>query len=270
MSPSQAAGSPDERVRQVAAAYDDDAVSYRDHWAQVLRGPGEALIEALRIQDATRILDIAAGVGGLGESLRRSVPHARVIAVDRSEGMLRLAGGYHGRALMDASRLAVLSGSFDAALLCFALFHFVEPVAALAEARRVLRPAGALGVTVWGDMLEYEALRVVKQELDNQGAPELPPILAQHELMNTPAKLEELLGRAGFTDTAVWSKPLDYQAETDAFMARFALRSLRRRTAALEESKRAACLARVRERLSSMEPEGFLDRTPVIYATARG
>ena len=86
---------------------------------------------------------------------------ARVVAVDGSRAMLaaarrRLQGLAHAeRADLRAGDLETLplaDAELDAAVLSLVLHHVAEPVVALAEARRALRPGGRLLVI---DMLPH-------------------------------------------------------------------------------------------------------------------
>ncbi len=75
-----------------------------------------------------------------------------VVGVDCSFGMLARAPRAGVRlATMDAMRLGLRTGVFDVAATAFVLFHMPDPMAALSEARRVLRSRGALGLVTRAD-----------------------------------------------------------------------------------------------------------------------
>lgn len=63
--------------------------------------------------------------------------------------MIAAAPREYARVLTDASALGFADASFDAVVMAFMLFHVPEPPRALAEAHRVLRPAGRLAVGAW-------------------------------------------------------------------------------------------------------------------------
>ena len=83
---------------------------------------------------------MGAGVGALLPDLAQTFPAAFIAAGDRSSGMLRMAPVAAARIQLDAAALAVRDASIDRVLMAFMLFLLDEPVQALREARRVLRP----------------------------------------------------------------------------------------------------------------------------------
>ena len=101
--------------------------------------------------------DLGCGTGQVTASLAPFV--SRVIAVDRSADMLQVARR-RARELpnVDVRRgelesLPIQDAELDAATLLLVLHHLPDPVAALAEAGRVLRPGGRLLIC---DMLPHD------------------------------------------------------------------------------------------------------------------
>jgi SAM-dependent methyltransferase len=84
------------------------------------------------------------------------VAGGRVVGIDHSPGMLDQARAKAGQPSsdvlsfrqMDAERLEFPDGSFDVVLSLFALLHFPEPLDAIREMHRVLRPGGRIVVGV--------------------------------------------------------------------------------------------------------------------------
>ena len=111
-----------------------------------------------KLAPGDRVLDVGTGSGIVALDAAKRVGEAgRVTGVDLSEGMLALARAKAGRAAltrrvefrrMDAERLEVEDASFDAVVSLFALRHFPNPDAALAQMHRVLHPGGRLVVAV--------------------------------------------------------------------------------------------------------------------------
>jgi ubiquinone/menaquinone biosynthesis C-methylase UbiE len=95
------------------------------------------------------VLDAGCGTGWLAAGLRRAAPQVRVLGLDLSAGMLgraRAAGAWP-LVQADAQRLPLGDAGVDLVVSRGVLHHLPDVPAALAEWRRVLRPAGAVVIT---------------------------------------------------------------------------------------------------------------------------
>ena len=151
------------------------------------------------------------------------------------------------------------------------LFHLPDPTAALAEARRILRPGGYVGLPTWGIDAAVPALDVWTEELDRAGIPAAEPLLARHALMDTPQKVVRLLTDAGFTaptaEPVRWS---DQPSPEEFFRRHISIGASGRRLAGVPDGRtRAVFLERVRMRLAELAPEDFRDNSEVLAAVAQ-
>lgn len=160
LSMSRAAGIGESSQFKVADArsYDPHVASF-DHFTERFSAPlADRVVELACLTASDRVLDVGTGTGVVAlRAADRVAPRGSVTAVDLSNCMLSVAGGKNALrppeiqvrfCAMDAELLAVAAGSFDAVLSLFALMHFPNPLAALREMHRVLRPGGRLVIAV--------------------------------------------------------------------------------------------------------------------------
>ncbi len=158
-----------------------------------------------------RVLDVATGTGLVAvEAARRVGTEGSVLATDivpewepHVVSAAEQAGVTNVRfAPMAAEALDVPDSSFDVVYCQFGLMFMPDPVAALRAMRRVLRPAGRLGVAVWS-VPEKVGIFLISRIV----APALPPSPGEPPPspmgMGTPGLVEGLVGAAGFRDVAV-------------------------------------------------------------------
>ena len=257
-------------ARQLTDRYDRGAEVYRELWAPILRTAALPLARALEGDGVHRVLDVGTGVGVLLPDLELIFPGARVLGVDRYRGMLALASPRFGPAVMDARQLAFHSDSMDRVLLVFMLFHVEDPAAALREARRVLRAGGRVGTLTWAGELDSKANTIWLDCLDEFGAigPD-PASEARHATVDAPAKMEKLLGAAGFHSPRAWEDDLIGVLDEDHLVRlKTNLGSSKARFDSLTPEAATACLSEARRRMKALEPEGFVGRARVVYAVA--
>lgn len=167
------------------------ALSSRLYDTLVARGQealyDELLAEFWRAEGApsraatTELLDVGCGPGHAALRLLRAAPSARVVGLDSSVEMVRMAqsraarAGLSGRARFvtgDALSLPFPDASFDGAVSLASIKHWPDRPRGLAELHRVLRPGAAL--------LVVEADRAASDgDLDRYARrwPWLPPAL---------------------------------------------------------------------------------------------
>jgi ubiquinone/menaquinone biosynthesis C-methylase UbiE len=256
----------------LAAAYDEGAAAYAEHWAPALHRHARDLLHAVPPADTARTaVDVAAGAGTLVPALRELVgPDGRVVALDHSDGMLRQAPRWSTRVQADAAHLPLGGSTADVVVLAFVLFLLPDARAAVAEAVRVLRPDGWLLAATWGSQLGTGADAVVREELDRAGAPAFPNLPRSDELTDSPDRMASLLGAAGFHDVRTTSRPLDAAFDAGSALAmRTGCGALGWRYARLDPQGQDAVRRRAADRLASMSPDELVDRSEVLLTTAR-
>jgi ubiquinone/menaquinone biosynthesis C-methylase UbiE len=227
------------------------------------------LLSALPLARARRVLDAGCGVGTLLSEIQEAASHARVVGVDRAEGMVGLSPPDFPKAVMDVSNLAFEDGVFDAGIMAFVLFHLPAPVRGLKEMRRVLAPRGSLGVITWGRQRGYPALDEWDSELDVHGAEPIDARLARRDLVDTPEKVITLLEETGFDAMRTWTGQYVKRMTVAEFIAHRTSHGMsRRRFLSLDPGTRDLFMRRVRGRLRALNPEDFVARSEVIYAVA--
>jgi SAM-dependent methyltransferase len=216
------------------------------------------------------VADVGAGTGALLSAIRSAAPGARVVAVDASAQMLRVARARRGASaiLADALDLPLADATADAVILAYVLFHLSDPSRAVAEAARVLRPTGRVATVTWAWERGPHAHTVWDQILADAGAPPAPPRHADAGL-DLPGAVEELLRAAGFRPERIWSERLRRQWDRSSYcQLASSLGANHLRLSVLDPAARADVLARVHRELGRLGRQDFLWEGEVICAVA--
>jgi ArsR family transcriptional regulator len=195
--PSPATRADDARLEEVRRLRKE---SFRDHGGSGERRqlvPGRSWMAWSRalglLLPPLDVADLGCGEGYLTIEAARWA--RSVVAVDRSAAVLARAQAMAARRKVtnivwkrgELERLPLAAASVDVALLSQALHHVPDPAAALAEARRILRPSGRVLVL---DLREHEESWVRSK-------------LGDHWLGFSERRLRELFTAAGFSDVTV-------------------------------------------------------------------
>ena len=193
----------------IAADYDREALRFFPYTA-------DRLIARLKPRRGIKILDIATGTGAVALAAAQAVgAEGRVIGIDFSEGMLEQAekkirqfgSGNIDLHTMDAMHLDFRAAYFDAVVCSYGLFFLPDMPAALREWRRVLKPAGHLMFTSFGEAAFRPMIDLFMARFDAY-CPGTRPVAAAK--LTTQAQCREVLVAAGYGDVEVVSESLGY------------------------------------------------------------
>jgi ubiquinone/menaquinone biosynthesis C-methylase UbiE len=177
----------------VAEAYGRMAQAYERRWRRYLEETIGRTLDALAVPDGGRVLDAGCGTGLLLRRLRERSPEVEGWGIDRTVEMLRVAsrgrgGGFHWSAA-DVTALPLADASFDAVTSSSSLHHWPDPLGALAEIARVIRPGAPLVLTDWcADVLRFRPFAAYLRRTDR----------SIHRIYGV-REVEELLAASGFS-----------------------------------------------------------------------
>jgi len=175
---------------------------------------GRAAMAALAPTAGERFLDIGCGGGQTAVELAVRVgPKGLVVGVDISSLLLEVARQRRRTAdaapiefqLLDAQTADLGHGRFDAAFSRFGVMFFSDPVAAFANIRRALKPAGRLGFVCWRALQDNPWM----QEPLAAVLPLVPPIPPVDPLapgpfaFADPGRILGILRAAGFAEPRI-------------------------------------------------------------------
>lgn len=206
-------GDADAVKERERATWSAVSVGWKTHDAKMIefsRPVTEELIRHAKIRPGLRVLDLASGTGEPSLSIAERVgPGGSVLGVDLAEPMLAVARDKAAQRgltnveyrVADAENLDLPSETFDAATMRWGIMFLPDPVAAMREVRRVLRPDAKLALSAWGPPDANPFLRipldVMRRHIDvPTPAPGSPGLFAFAQAARLPATLQQ----AGFGD----------------------------------------------------------------------
>jgi SAM-dependent methyltransferase len=176
-------------------------------------GPAtERMLDLAEIHGGSRVLGVGAGTGDQTLAAARRVGVAgSVLAIDISASMLEMTATSAREAglsnvatrVMDAQRLDLTSGSFDAAISRFALMLIPDVHRALAEIRRALRPGGTFAALVFSTADTVPFLSIPHAAARRVGRLTSPPEPFGEFRLAASGVLGDGFSKAGFRDVAV-------------------------------------------------------------------
>lgn len=150
---------PDLQRRVQRYGWDRASSHYEDFWKQQLKPAHDLLMEFVNIKPGDQVLDVACGTGLITLRIAALVGNeGKVVGTDLSEEMVAITQkvaeeeGFTNVTAehMGAEKLSFPDESFDVALCALGLMYVPEPLEAVREMYRVLRPGGRCVVAIWG------------------------------------------------------------------------------------------------------------------------
>lgn len=135
----------------------DDVYTHGHHASVVASHAARTIANSARylephLQPGRSLIDIGCGPGSItAEFANRLGPTGRVLGIDSSQTVIEQASAMHGASgveftTMNLYELDIVDDSFDIAHAHQVLQHLSDPVAALREMARVVRPGGIVAV----------------------------------------------------------------------------------------------------------------------------
>jgi ubiquinone/menaquinone biosynthesis C-methylase UbiE len=181
---------------------------------------GERLLALTSPSPGDRVLELACGPGGLGLAaaprvapggevvLSDVVPAMTAIAAARATGMRNVR-----TRVLDLEAIDEPDGSYDVVLCREGLMFASDPGAAAREIRRVLRPGGRIGVSVWGPRERNPWLGLVLDAAtETLGEPVPPPGVPGPFSLQDADRLAGCLRDAGLAGVEVGEEPVPLRA----------------------------------------------------------
>jgi arsenite methyltransferase len=164
-----------------------------NRWAEAGRGDGMEqdhlpitlpVLETMRLAPTDNVLDVGCGSGWLARRLGKLAPEGRVVGMDISDEMVRIAR----RNSIDHENLLFVTGEvaeipwepnfFTHAISIESLYYWPDPAAGLKEVHRVLRPGGSAWILInyyrdnphchqWGALLTVQTQLLSAEEWSN-------------------------------------------------------------------------------------------------------
>lgn len=187
------------------------AEGYEAQFTPITKQAIAPLLDALAPDLTGRdLLDVCTGTGHIaGAAAARG---AWVEGIDFAETMLAIARASYPAVRFqagDALHLPHAGGAFDFVTNGFGLWHLEDPVAALVEAARVLRPGGRLAFTTWlAPERGFDLWRIVIAAVREHGTLDVPiPPSPPPFRFSEPAECRRVLSEVGFAAVTAVERP---------------------------------------------------------------
>ncbi|HJR44472.1 MAG TPA: methyltransferase domain-containing protein [Actinomycetota bacterium] len=219
--------SDDQRQRS-RATWDEMAPGWernRDYMWRTTRHVAEWLVDRVGAQDGDTILELAGGPGDIGFlAAERVGPSGKIVETDFAPQMVDVARRRAAELgltnvetrVLDAERMDLADDSVDGILCRWGFMLMLDPDAALAECRRVLKSGGNLALSVWGapeknPWVTVTGMTMIQLGHQPGGDPFRPGGMFS---MADPDKVRSMLTGAGFQVVEVEEVPVEWASSS--------------------------------------------------------
>ncbi|MHC5212106.1 MAG: class I SAM-dependent methyltransferase [Planctomycetota bacterium] len=205
---------PDEVHRYELDTWSRCAEEYLDGFSGLTLPGVPLLVEAARLGQGDRVLEIGCGPGHVSAALAGTGVH--VTGIDFSGAMIAVARRrYPELAFQEANaeQLPFEDESFDAVVSSFVVHHLARPEAVFREVRRVLRPGRRFAFAVFAAPEAQSSIGAFFAAVEaHHSLDELPhgPLFGVTDL----SVYESMLDAAGLTDFAFEMRPVTWSSRT--------------------------------------------------------
>jgi ubiquinone/menaquinone biosynthesis C-methylase UbiE len=219
--PAPVAAEPSESNEEATAAWNgvlfDKFVRFRDVLTTGFTRHSNAALERHPVAPGalgTQVLDVGCGFGDVTSTLaRRLGPNGTAFGVDVAERFVELArkdalaeGLDNARFLRADVQADALGGPYDMVFSRFGTMFFANPVAAMRNLKRALKPGGSLCAVVWRKREDnpwvHVAEQVVRGLVPERHDSDEPTCGPGPFSMSSADVTSDILTRAGFTSVA--------------------------------------------------------------------
>ncbi|KZD04867.1 class I SAM-dependent methyltransferase [Oceanibaculum pacificum] len=255
-----------------------------DELEEMSRRFNDPLLDLAGLEPGMIVLDLASGAGEPALSAAKRVgPGGQVLATDLAPAMMagirrraKAAGLSNiGFEIADAEALPFPDASFDRVTCRFGLMFFPDPLKALRESLRVLKPGGRAAFMVWGPLADNALFAVtleaaIETLIPHERASDERDFLALPFIQGEAGAVQRLMHQAGFANVREEALQTARKAPGDKPFWRANLdMMLGRRYAEATDAQKQALETAIRRRLEPYR-EGDDYRLPVHVRYAAG
>lgn len=146
---------------------------FREILMNGLSGPGDVALEAMRLETGWHVLDVGCGWGDTAMELARRVgPSGRVVGIDCTASFIDIARADSREKSIEHLHFEVgdveifpFEPVYDAAFSRFGTMFFNNPVAAMRNVRKALKPGAVFHFVVWRSIADNPWLGKAKEQV---------------------------------------------------------------------------------------------------------